>query len=394
MMRKIRICIAALLCAAIFFTVTGCKKQDAQSIDADTTVLSVGGVPVYAQTYRHHLNERLDVIERNKLYDWETYLSYVVNPSVPYSYPYRDTRTAEGIDGLCADVLKSLAYEAASIYAAKQAGYTLTIEDQYYIDQAEESAKDVLEEMAESYGSVAAFYEASGLSEQSFLRMYTQSREASIDFNKVLSAYRETHELDEQAIADGYARIVKDTFTDRYIDGMYSQYLAYYISGARSFPSLYIPDDAIFVRLFVHTEPSEEQIAAFTALAESDFSALYISSDNEYTAQGTAGDLAVAPKDSLVDGLYDAAKDVPVGEIGSMTAEQNGKTVFYLFLRVEGETGQVPLDRYPGVREMVVRQIYGAQCMESLLAYVEDPAITTRNDALLDKIKPNPSQGS
>ena len=95
-----------------------------------------------------------------------------------------------------------------------------------------------------------------------------------------------------------------------------------------------------------------------------------------------------------MDGLYDAAKDVPVGEIGSMTAEQNGKTVFYLFLRVEGETGQVPLDRYPGVREMVVRQIYGAQCMESLLAYVEDPAITTRNDALLDKIKPNPSQGS
>lgn len=394
MMRKIRICIAALLCAAIFFTVTGCKKQDAQSIDVDTTVLSVGGVPVYAQTYRHHLNERLDVIERNKLYDWETYLSYVVNPSVPYSYPYRDTRTSEGIDGLCADVLKSLAYEAASIYAAKQAGYTLTIEDQYYIDQAEESAKDVLEEMAESYGSVAAFYEASGLSEQSFLRMYTQSREASIDFNKLLSAYRETHELDEQAIADGYARIVKDTFTDRYIDGMYSQYLAYYISGARSFPSLYIPDDAIFVRLFVHTEPSEEQIAAFTALAESDFSALYISSDNEYTAQGTAGDLAVAPKDSLVDGLYDAAKDVSVGEIGSMTAEQNGKTVFYLFLRVEGETGQVPLDRYPGVREMVVRQIYGAQCMESLLTFVEDPAITTRNDALLDKIKPNSSQGS
>ena len=393
-MRMIRTGIAVLLCAAMLFAVIGCKKESAQTLDGDSVVLTVGDVPVYALTYRHHLKERLDVIEKNNLYDWQTYLSYVVNPSISYPYPYRDTRTEEGIDGLCEDVLKSLSYEAASIYAAKQAGYALSIRDQYEIEAGQQDAGSVLEEMKESYGSIEAFYEATGFDEETFVRMYTQSREASIDFSKLLSAYRESHELDEQAIADGYARIVKETFTDRYTDGMYSQYLAYYIAGARSFPSLYIPDDAIFVRLFVHTDPTEEQIAAYTALAESDFNALYASADNEFTAQGTAGDLAVAPKDSLAEGLYDAAKDVPVGKVGSMSREGNGKTSFYLFLRVEGETGAVPIDRYPGVREMIVRQIYGAKCMEMLLDEVNDPAVTTRNDALLDAIRQEISQRS
>ena len=391
--RTIRTRILALLCAALLLAL-GCTAQNPQTTDQDTAVITVGGVPVDAQTYRYQLRSRYEAIERNKLYDRETYLLNVVSPTVYYPYAYYDTRTEEGKAALCADVLKELACEAASIYAAKEAGFTLSIEDQYYIDAAEQDAKDALEEVVESYGSADAFYTDSGFTEESFVRMYTRNREASIDYGKLLDAYREAHPLDEAAIEEGYARIVRDTFEERYFDGMYSRYLAYYIAGRRSYPSLYIPDDAIFVRLFVHTAPSEEQIAAYTELAATDFNALYLDRDNEYTAQGTAGDLAVAPKDALADGLYDAAKDVPIGEVGSMTAEQDGKTVFYLFLRVEGETGRVPIDRYPGVREMIVKQIIGAKCMQSLIALIDDPAITTRNEALLDSIRPDSEQGS
>ncbi len=390
-MNQIRIGIAVLLCAAMLFAFIGCGKQNEPAIDADAAVLTVGDVPVYATVYRHHLEERLAAIEKNNLYDRETYLAYIVNPSVYYPYPYRDTRTAEGIDGLCKDVLKSLALESASIYAARQAGYTLSIEDRYYIDQSEQDAMDALDELKTDYASVEAFYAKSGFSEQSFVRMYTQSREASIDFDKLLNAYRASHTLSEQEIEDGYARIVKETFSERYTDGMYAQYLAYYIAGMRSYPSLYVPDDAIFVRLFVHTDPTDAEIESFSALAETDFNALYMSADNEYTAQGTAGDLAVAPKDSMVDGLYEAAKDVPVGSIGCFTRESDGKTLYYLFLRVDGETGPVPIDRYPGVRERIERQIYGAQCMESLQKIVDDPSVTTRDDALLDAIRPEPT---
>lgn len=397
-MRTIRICAAALLCLALLLSAFACEKQETSPkadataapvlpFDADAAVLTVGDVPVSALVYRYQLNGRYDVIQKNNLYDWETYLSYVVNPSIYYPYPYRDTRTAEGMQGLCDDVLKALSYEAASIYAARSEGYTLSIEDQSYILQARQDAENALEETAETYGTVDAFYAETGFDEARFLHMYEVSREASIDFNKLLAAYRTTVNFDEEALENGYARIVKETFEDRYTDGMYSRYLAYYIAGARSYPSLYIPDDAIFVRLFIHTNPTEEQIAGWTAEAAEDFNALYISRDNEFLSQGTVGDVAVAPKDSMIEGLYDAAKDTVLGEIGTMTREQDGKTLFYLFKRVEGETGRVPIDRYPGVREKVVNQLIGATYMEYLMTLINDPAITVRDEALLETIR-------
>ena len=388
-MRKIRTWMILLLCAALLLSLFGCGSQEEPTFDENIAVMLVGDVPVSAVTYRYHLNERYDGIEKNKLYDWDVYLSYFVNPTIYYPYAYYDTRTEEGMKKLREDVLNELALESAAIYAAKQAGYQLTVEDRYYIEQTEDDAKNALEEAAESYGSAEAFFAATGFTEQTFVEMYQKSREASIDFNKLLDAYRETHTLDDAALEEGYARIVKETFVDRYADGMYSKYLGYYLSGTRSYPSLYIPDDAIFVRLFVHTNTTEEQAAAFTALAGEDFNALYTGADNEFTAQGTVGDLAVAPNDSFIDGLYEAAKDVPIGEIGTMTKETDGGVTFCLFLRVEGQTGTVPIDRYPGVRERIENQLTGTFCMDTLRALVDDPAVTTRNGALFDMILPD-----
>ena len=392
-MRTIRTAFLLLLCAALLFAL-GCGKQETTTetepetvtIDADSVVLTVGDVPVYAMTYRYTLQARYNGIVRNNLYDWETYLAYVVNPSVYYPYPYYDTRTEEGIAALEAGVLKELALEAASVYAAKQQGYTRSVTDESYIRQAEENALDILEESAEEYGSADVFLEDCEMTQETFVRMYARSREASIDYGKLLEAYRAEHTIDEETLAAGYERIVRETFADRYTDGMYSQYLAYYISGARSYPSLYIPDDAIFVRLFVHTNPTETQSTAYRNLAGTDFNSLYQSEDNEFTSQGTAGDLAVAPKDELVAGLYAAAKDVAIGDVGTMTLESDGKTVFYLFLRVEGETGVVSIDRYPGVREKVLNQLYGTFCMDTLRALLDDPAVTVRNEAVLNTI--------
>ena len=385
-MRAIRSWMIVLLCVALAAAI-GCRTQTPNT-DGDA-VLTVGGVPVDPLVYRYQLSARYDAIQKNNLFDWNTYLSYTVNPSVYYPYPYRDTRTEEGMKALCEDVLSELALEAASICAAEQAGYTQTIAELNYIEQAKQDAADALSEMAESYGSVDAFYRETGFTEESFVQMYARSREASVDFQKIFEAYQQEHTIDDATLETGYARIVKETFADRYTDGMYSQYLYYYITGARSYPSLYIPDDAIFVRLFVHTDPTEEQKQSYIDRAQTDFNELYISADNEFTAQGTAGDLAVAPKDSLVDGLYDAAKDAAIGEVGSMTAEKDGKTTFYLFLRVEGETGVVPIDRYPGVRERIVKQLTGTLCMDTLRELIADPAVTVRNDALIDSIRPD-----
>ena len=72
-----------------------------------------------------------------------------------------------------------------------------------------------------------------------------------------------------------------------------------------------------------------------------------------------------------------------------MTAEKDGSVTFYLFLRVEGQTGRVPIDRYPGVRERILNQLTGTLCTETLQALIDDPNVTVRNEALLATIRPD-----
>lgn len=396
-MKQVSRILCALLCL-LFLAAMGCGKAEpaqpaAVEIGPDDVVMTVGDEPVYAVVYRYYLNERYGIIQQHGLDDYETYLSYVANPNINYVYAYYDTRTAEGMQKLCEDVLKERGLESAAIYAAKQRGYELTADDRTYILQAKIAAKDVLDEMlvenGGTYASLDDFYDETGFTEERFLEMYARSMEAGLQFNKLLAAYKEEHTMTDEELSEGYARIVKETFTDRYIDGAYSQYLALYINGSRTFPSLYIPLDAIFVRLFVHTDPTQEETEAYIKQMHADFNALYASADNEFTAQGTAGDLAIAENDELIEGLYAAAKDMPIGETGTMTKDADGKTVLYLFLRVEGETGIVPIDRYPGVRERIVSQLLGTGCMNTLRDAVADPNITVRNESLLAAIRPN-----
>jgi len=377
---------------------TGCAKQgnnsekpdETPALDADEVVLTIGSEPVYAVVYRYYLNDRLNVIRSNGLDDHDTYLSYVSNPNINYLYAYYDTRTEEGIRALSEDVLTELALEAAAIDAGTKAGYQLNVAEQSYLRQAEDDAEeklaDQLKENGGTYASREAFFAETGFTEERYTEMFVRSMKAGVLYNHLLEDYKTSHTLTDGEIETGYARIVKETFTDRYTDGMYSQYLSYYLQGRRTFPSLYVPDDAIFIRLFVKTDATDEQIASFTAQAETDFTALYESRDNEFLSQGSVGDLAVAPKDELLIGLYDAAKDVPVGSIGTMKSEKDGKTLFCLFLRVEGETGVVDIDRYPGVRERIVNQLLGAKYMDTLRETVKDPAVTVRSEDAINAV--------
>jgi hypothetical protein len=296
------------------------------------------------------------------------------------------------MNALCEDVLHELALEAAAIDTGTKAGYQLDIAEQSYLKQAEDDAEEKLSDQLKSgggtYESREAFLKANGFTEERYTEMFVRSMKAGMLYNHILTDYKATHTLTDEELETGYARVVKETFTDRYTPGMYSQYLYHYLTGSRTFPSLYIPENAIFVRLFAKTEPTDEQIEAYRQQAETDFEKLYASSDNEFASQGIMTDLAVAENDELFEGLYNAAKDVPVGGVGTLTIEKGGKRAFYLFLRVEGETGTVPIDRYPGVRERIVNQLLGAQCMNTLREKLSDPAYTVRNAEMIEKIRP------
>lgn len=398
-MRRIRLLV--LLLAALLLFACGDPGQPSdpakteapveQSVlSADDVVLTVGDEPVYAVVYRYHLIERNNIIKDNGLYDYDTYLQYVSNPNINYVYAYYDTRTEEGRKALSEDVLTEVALEAAAIDAGLKAGYQLDVAEQGYLRQAEENAEEKLsDQLAENggtYESREAFLEANGFTEERYREMFVRSMKASILYNRLLTDYKLTHTLTDEELSAGYERIVRETFTDRYTDGMYSQYLYYYIMGNRTFPSLYIPEDAIFVQLFAKTNPTEEEIEAYRQQAETDFQKLYMSSDNEFVSQGKASNLAVAPKDELFEGLYAAAKDVEIGSVGTLTIEKGGKSAFYLFRRVEGETGTVDIDRYPGVRERIVSQLLGTKCMDTLRETVKDPAVAVRNEDAINAV--------
>ncbi|MBR0508135.1 MAG: hypothetical protein IJJ86_05955 [Clostridia bacterium] len=397
-MQKLRL-LCALLAALLLFC--GCgnaanepdepKTEPPAAIGADDVVLTVGDTPVYAVVYRYYLNDRLRTIRENGLDERETYLKFVSGLNTAYGYGYYDTRTEAGMDALCADVLNELAVEAAAYDLGVKRGDPLTAQEQAYLhnaaEDAEEKLSDLLQENGGTYESREAFFKETGFTEERYAEMFERSLLASMYFSHILEDYTATHSLTDAELLEGYARIVKETFADRYIEGAYSAYLYYYVRGQRSFPSLYVPDDAIFVRVFAHTEPTDEQREAFKAQAEADFDALYESADNEFSVQ-KVGDLAVAPNDSLIDGLYEAAKDVPEGSVGTLTTEQDGKTTVYFFLRIAGETGVVPIDRYPGVRERIERQLIGKNCMDELRAMGDDPSVTVRNEELIRKCRP------
>ncbi len=361
-------------------------------VGPDDVVLTVGDEPVYACVYRYHLNDRYRIIQEYGLDDHQKYLEYVSNPSINYLYDYYDTRTEEGKKALSEDVLHELALEASAIDAGKKAGYQLNIAEQNALLQAEDDAEEKLSDQLKAgggaYESREAFLQANGFTEERYAEMFVRSMEAGILYSHLLEDYKATHTLTDEELETGYVRIVKETFKDRYTDGMYSQYLYYYLMGQRTFPSLYIPDNAIFVRLFAKTDPTAEQIEAYRQQAETDFTALYESGDNEFLKNGSVGDLAVAEHDELFEGLYNAAKDVPMGGVGTLTIEKGGKTAFYLFLRVEGETGTVPIDRYPGIRERIVSQLLGTKCMDTLRERVSDPSYVVRSEDVIAKIKP------
>ena len=390
-MRKNR-CILLLLAALLLLACGKTTQTEATvpGVGADDVVLTVGNEPVYAVVFRYYLLDRYNTIQKNGLDNYETYLSYVSNPNINYLYAYYDTRTEEGRNALAEDILTELALEAAAIDAGTKAGYQLNAAEQSYLKQAEDDAEeklsDQLSENGGTYASREAFFKETGFTEERYTEMFVRSMKAGVLYNHLLEDYKASHTLSDEELNTGYARIVKETFTDRYTDGMYSRYLYYYLQGARTFPSLYIPDDAIFIRLFAVTNPTDEQIEAFKAQAETDFTALYESADNEFLKNGSAGDLAVAPKDELFTGLYDAAKDVPVGSVGMLTSEKDGKTAFYLFLRVEGETGVVPIDRYPGLYERIVNQLLGTKCMDTLRETVKNPSVTVRNEDMIKAV--------
>lgn len=387
--RLLSLLLAVLLLAACGKTAQP-EPEKTPAIGADDVVLTVGDEPVYAVVYRYYLNDRYGIIKEHGLDEREKYLEYVSNPNVNYLYAYYDTRTEEGMQSLAEDVLKELALEAAAIDAGTKEGYRLNVTEQSYLQQAEEDAEekllDQLKENGGTYESREAFMKATGFTEERYTEMFVRNMQAGVLYNHLLEDYKASHTLTEEELETGYARIVKETFTDRYSDGMYSKYLSYYLQGARTFPSLYIPDGAIFVRLFVKTDATDEQTEAFKERAETDFEELYGSRDNEFVSQGTAGDLAVAPNDELIIGLYDAAKDVAVGSVGTLTSEKDGKKLLCLFLRVEGETGVVPIDRYPGVRERIVSQLLGTKCMDTLRETVGDPQRTVRSEDMIKAV--------
>ena len=290
------------------------------------------------------------------------------------------------------------------IYAkeAKALGLSLTQEQK---DAAAKSADDQIESIKKYYtdnlmssgsysksaldNQMTSYYRQIGMNESQYRAFIRESAEANY-YSQAIEAYYEENGtgISEEDLLNYYRKTVEDTMVTKkedgtesktYLDGQYWYSMMLYQMGYSS-PLMYVPEGFIYVDFIKVEKGSAEEINQIvTEITNGDrsFDELMESDENTDSFKTILkGPYPIAEKDHsglfTSDEAYAAAAELNVGEIGSYieekTAEDGTKTVTaYLFRRangdmcLDGESGIIKMDYYPGVREAVINEYRAEQ---------------------------------
>ncbi len=389
--------VAWLLIAALAVCGFACSKQDTPDTPSDAdqaeAIATVGDVTVLMCVWQYQVQQRYNAIKAYKLDDQTVYQKYY--EAGLYSGGYYDTTTDAGVLGLKNEVLNELVLQAAILYTAERDGFTLDADGLAEVETAKQTAADAitanLTDEGGSFATAETFLADAGLTEEQFTQMYVDSREASLYFNLMLANYKANTTLSDDTLQAGYEAVVKDTYVDGYTAGDYTKNLLLYLNGA-DYPSLYVPDGSIFVEMYITSGIDDEAFAALVTQAQTDFDTLFLGEDNLNTVHDAMHAYAISADDSLYDAaVFDTANTLAVGEIGSCSTESDGVTYRYIFRRVAGETGVVPMDTFEAAKEDIIDYIYGNTFMSSITALITDSSVTTihtESEGLAFALKP------
>ena len=315
-------------------------------------------------------------------------------------------QSSYGMTSFTEDEIRSLQENAAKqalmvkIYAkeAKALGITLTQEQQ---DAAKKTAQNQIDSIRAYYTESLAdngnyskatvekqivnYYQQLGMSENAYFKYLKESAEESYYASAMETYFEENHiEIDENDLQAFYRKSVEDsmytteadgTKTPTYSDGQFWNYLMLYSMGY-STPMLYVPEGFIyvdFIELEKGTAEEVEELIRKVTEGEMTFDELKDSEDNVDTFKGLLeGAYAIAENDhgSLFapQELYTKAAALGIGEIDSFVGQpqtdDNGNTTVtgYLVRRaqgdmcIEGDSGVIKMDYFPGIRESAESQ--------------------------------------
>ncbi|MBQ6331760.1 MAG: SurA N-terminal domain-containing protein [Clostridia bacterium] len=284
------------------------------------------------------------------------------------------------------------------VYAkeAKALGLSLTKEQkeeaaktaQTQIDAVKESiAKELSQSGNYSKSAVekqlAAYYQQIGMNENEYYSFVKENAEGNYYWEAIDAYYQENGDgIDEATLLDYYRKSVEDSmYTENedgtkkssYSEGQYWYTMMLYQMGY-SMPMMYVPEGFIYIdyiKLQKGTKKEIEEIINKVNAGEIDFDQLRKSDDNIDTYRDALeGPYPIGENDHAQmfssQAAYDAAAALVIGEIGSfieepVTAEDGSVTVTgYLFRRAEGnmcmdgDSGVIKIDYYPGVREAML----------------------------------------
>lgn len=306
---------------------------------------------------------------------------------------YADAELGEkSLRDLQQSVARQVLLQKIFIKEAQARGIALTAEEkakclqsaQKYVDSVEEEYRTQLTESS-NYSDqayillVSTYYQNLGMQKEELRDLIAMGAESDLYRKKLEQYYAEIDAPDEETLQEYYRKSVRQTMytedengvkTYAYTPGMFWYYLKGYQSGTYT-PMLYVPEGFIFIdyiEIVAASTEEAEEIARRVKDGEVGFDALMNSEENADPFRGTLKTpYAIGEEDHsqlfTPQSVYVKAAALAVGEIdsfiGQAVTDDDGNTTVavYLFRRangdmcIDGESGIIDIDWYPGIRE-------------------------------------------
>ncbi|MDD3401609.1 MAG: hypothetical protein PHT58_08315 [Eubacteriales bacterium] len=279
---------------------------------------------------------------------------------------------------------------------AKELGLELSKEQQAQVDAAGQAALDNLADSIRKYiientkstptdaqVEVYVQYELSaiGMTQSEYMEYATLSKQADICYSLVNEYYssEDTCPYSEEELRTRYASITENS-ASVYRAGAYATYEKAYQAGNSAYRYLYIPEGFLFVRT-IKTDSQTDKDTIVAALNAGESFESYVNSElnqDEFIKTMDVGEgYAIGENDCFMDNndntIFGKAAEM---EIGAWDEVKVGST-YYIFMRVEGQTGAAPYEKYiEGVRSALIMDILNSELTAS---------ISYPNEELLDK---------
>lgn len=407
--RTIRTAVICVLVVALVVVGIVLFKTDMYGLnyfERNQAIATVGNMSVTKGEFAQTFNDYYSNIDTYNLY------------ALYYGYgQYFDTSTEEGIDELRTYILDSLLEQKAYVQMAEERGITLTEEEEAQCKQDGKDAYDELfqqcVESAESAGSatpetyatttVSTYLSNIGLTKNGYIARQAEASRTSLLCDKVYAKLEEEKEVTDEELPEIYNEYAQTYFADSYTEGSYATYEYYRRQGSYNTPYLYVPENFVFIRSILITDPEVAnevwpQIKADETQFETYLRNGEINEDQFMVTLDETEGYGIGENDSLFDDqLYAVAKDLEVGAIQmvsveSTTTDDDGNEVTvpicYIIKRIEGEpAGIVAYEKVADkVKDTLTSYVKTNYTEEALDSWMENAGVT-RDEAAIAAIK-------